>query len=52
MPTAVLTAYQVPGTWATYNSSVSVAKVCDNKTCISCKIEESTRTLVVLDVDG
>ena len=49
LPTAVLTAYEVPGTW---QRSVSVAELCDHITCISSRIEESGRTQVVLDVEG
>ena len=44
MPTAVLTAYRG-------QRSISVAKLCDHRTCISSRIEESARTLVVQDVD-
>ena len=42
LPTAVLTAYLVPGTW---QRSISVAWLCDRRTCISSRIEESARTL-------
>ena len=42
-------AYCIPGTW---QRSISVAQLCDLRTFISSRIEESARTLVVLDVDG
>ena len=36
----------------TWQRSISVAQLCDHRTLISSSIEESARTLVVLDVDG
>ena len=35
-----------------YFDGFMTVRYCDHRTCISSRIEESARTLVVLDVDG
>ena len=51
--TDILHFYEASTEW-TIHAMSCVASLCDHRTCISSinRIEESARTLVVLDVDG